>query len=95
MQQQTLMVSISGIRGVYGASLTPEVVVKYVKAFAALLQKYKQPGQSNLIVLGRDSRVSGPLVVPLVCDTIQCMGYLVLYLISSSTSRVLMCLIVA
>lgn len=55
----TLMVSISGIRGEIGSTLTPAVIVKYIAAFA----KYLKGGK---VVLGRDSRVSGPFVNDLV-----------------------------
>jgi phosphomannomutase len=48
-----LIVSVSGLRGVVGASLTPEVARRYVAAFAAGLP----PGA---IVIGRDGRASGP-----------------------------------
>ena len=53
------MVSISGIRGVVGESLTPSVIQKYTLAFAKYLQK-------GTVVVGRDSRVSGPFVANLV-----------------------------
>ena len=49
----TLMLTISGIRGIVGDSLTPEVVTKYVSSFATL-QKSKNKG--NLIILGYDTR---------------------------------------
>lgn len=49
----TLMLTISGIRGIVGDSLTPQVVVKYVSAYAQL-QKTK--GHGNLIILGYDTR---------------------------------------
>ena len=50
-----LIVSVSGLRGIVGGSLTPEVAVRYVAAFAATLP----PGP---IVIGRDGRVSGPVL---------------------------------
>ena len=50
-----LIVSVSGLRGIVGGSLTPEVAVRYVAAFAATLS----PGP---IVIGRDGRTSGPLL---------------------------------
>mgnify|MGYP005840687543 FL=1 len=53
------MVSISGIRGVIGDTLTPAVIQKYTLAFAKYLQK-------GTVVVGRDSRVSGPFVANLV-----------------------------
>ena len=54
-----LMVSVSGIRGRVGDALSPEVVARYAAAFGAwsLAQ-----GGSRRIVVGRDSRVSGPMV---------------------------------
>ena len=53
-----LMIGVSGIRGRVGFGLTPEVVVRYAAAFGAWATA-KGPSQS--IVLGRDSRVTGPL----------------------------------
>jgi len=53
------MVSISGLRGEIGSTLTPEVIQKYTLAFA----KYINGGK---IILGRDSRVSGPFVADIV-----------------------------
>jgi phosphomannomutase len=49
----TLIVSVSGLRGVVGESLTPEVAVRYAAAFADTLP----PGS---IVIGRDGRTTGP-----------------------------------
>ena len=53
--RDTLIVSVSGLRGIVGDSLTPEVAVRYVAAFAETLP----PGP---IVIGRDGRTSGPLL---------------------------------
>ena len=52
---EPLIVSVSGLRGVVGDSLTPEVAARYAAAFATTLP----PGP---IVLGRDGRESGPLL---------------------------------
>ncbi len=62
-----LMVSISGLRGEVGSTLTPQVIQKYTAAFA----KYVQGGK---VVLGRDSRVSGPFVNDLVKGTLVASG---------------------
>jgi phosphomannomutase len=59
----SLMVSISGIRGIVGSSLTPEVVVKYTAAFA----EYCKPGP---IVIGRDGRSTGKTIGNLVASTL-------------------------
>ncbi len=50
-----LMISISGIRGIVGDGLTPQVVLNYAQAFGTYLGGGK-------VVVGRDSRVTGPMV---------------------------------
>jgi phosphomannomutase len=59
----SLMVSISGIRGIVGTSLTPEVIVKYASAFA----EYSKKGT---IVIGRDGRVTGRSIAHIVSSTL-------------------------
>ena len=61
------MVSISGIRGIVGTSLTPEVVVKYASAFA----EYCKGGT---VVMGRDGRITGKSIGHLVSSTLMAMG---------------------
>jgi phosphomannomutase len=56
-----LIVSVSGLRGIVGGSLTPEVAVRYVAAFAATLP-------AGPIVIGRDGRTSGPLLAAAITD---------------------------
>jgi phosphomannomutase len=63
----SLMVSISGIRGVVGSTLTPEIIVKYASAFA----EYSKKGT---IVIGRDGRVTGKSIGHLVSATLLQMG---------------------
>ena len=63
----SLMVSISGIRGETGSTFTPAVIVKYTAAFA----KYMRGGK---VILGRDSRVSGPFVNDLVKGVLAASG---------------------
>ncbi len=50
-----LMVSISGVRGIVGDTLTPEVMIRFSSAFA----EYCHGGT---IVVGRDTRVTGELM---------------------------------
>ncbi|HUG02316.1 MAG TPA: phosphoglucosamine mutase [Longimicrobiales bacterium] len=54
-----LMVSVSGVRGRVGAGLTPEVVARFAAAFGAYLAEEAQA--TPLVVMGRDSRTSGPM----------------------------------
>jgi phosphomannomutase len=58
MTDPRLMISVSGIRGRVGFGLTPEVVARYAAAFGAWAIAR---GGSREVVLGRDSRVTGPL----------------------------------
>lgn len=62
-----LMVSVSGVRGTIGDSLHPELIVRYVQAFAQLVG----PGT---VVVGRDSRLSGEMVESLVSGALLASG---------------------
>jgi phosphomannomutase len=55
-----LMLSISGMRGLVGRSITPTVVTRYAAAFGSWL-KASTGTAHPLAVLGRDSRPSGPM----------------------------------
>jgi phosphomannomutase len=71
MSNDGLMVGVSGIRGRVGAALTPEVVAKFAAGFGAWAQK---SGRSMQIVVGRDSRVSGPMFHRVVLSALQSVG---------------------
>ncbi len=51
----TLMVGVSGVRGIVDKDLTPEIVQRYARAFGRWAGE-RRP----LVVIGRDSRKSGP-----------------------------------
>lgn len=61
---EALMIGISGMRGTIGGTLAPGVVMNYAAAFAAYLKANEKPanGKHFRVVLGRDSRPSGPFV---------------------------------
>src|SRR5712691_12308023 len=61
MSDASLMISVSGIRGRVGFGLTPEVAARYAAAFGAWALSQQPAGKPASVVLGRDSRVSGPL----------------------------------
>ena len=67
----TLMLSISGIRGIVGDSLTPEVVTRYVSSFAEL-QLTKNKGK--LIILGYDTRPAVTWIKHCVIGTLLAFG---------------------
>ena len=71
MAHDGLMVSVSGIRGRVGEALTPEVVASYAAAFGAWALT-KTPGRP--VVLGRDSRVSGPMFHRAAVAALQSVG---------------------
>lgn len=62
-----LIISVSGLRGVVGESLTPEVLLRYVCAYADGLG-------SGAVVLGRDGRTTGRMVADLVRGTLLARG---------------------
>ena len=66
------MVSVSGIRGRVGEALTPEVVARYAAGFGAWSSR--RPGSNGRIVVGRDSRVSGPMFHRTVLAALQSVG---------------------
>jgi phosphomannomutase len=68
----SLMVSISGIRGVIGESLTPEIAVKYAAAFAEYCKA--QSGKKPSIVVGRDGRITGEMLSDIICGTLSAAG---------------------
>ena len=61
----TLIKSISGIRGTIGGKpedgLSPLAIVKFVAAYATFIRKSTK-SNTNKIVVGRDARISGPMV---------------------------------
>jgi phosphomannomutase len=61
------IVSISGIRGILGESLTPENIVKYITAFAKYVSRKR-------IVIGRDGRLHGDLIEKIVESTLLMSG---------------------
>lgn len=69
----TLIKSISGIRGTIGGpagdNLTPIDVVKFTTAYVRFIAE-RNPGKKLTIVMGRDARISGPMVEKLIEGTL-------------------------
>lgn len=84
----SLIKSISGIRGTIGGKpgegLSPVDVVKFTAAYATLIRK-TTTRTSNLIVVGRDARLSGKMVERLVVSTLCAMGFDVVNIGMAST----------
>jgi len=68
----SLMVSISGIRGIVGESLTPEVIIRYVSAYAAYCRE--QGSEAPVVVVGRDGRITGGPLTDLIISTLSLSG---------------------
>ena len=85
----TLIKSISGIRGTIGGrtgdTLNPLDIVKFTTAYATFIKRgLSNPSEGGAsetvgspfrLVVGRDGRISGPMVRDVVCGTLVGMGY--------------------
>jgi phosphomannomutase len=72
----SLMISVSGIRGIVGESLTPLNLTAFATAFAswAAARKTGGSGSRPKIVIGRDTRPTGSLIGELVASTLALCG---------------------
>lgn len=61
-----LMVSVSGIRGIFGTDLTPENLARFTAAFGTWA--------GGKVVVGRDSRVTGKICEDIVIASLQSVG---------------------
>src|SRR5437868_463296 len=64
------MVSVSGVRGLVGTDLTPELVARYGAAFGSLIRRAGR----DAAVVARDSRTSGPMFVAAAQSGLQSVG---------------------
>ena len=68
---ERLMVSVSGVRGRVGDGLTPEIITRFAAGFGAWA---RGRGESRTVVVGRDSRVSGPMFHRATIAALQSVG---------------------
>lgn len=84
----SLIKSISGIRGTIGGAvgdgLTPLDIVKFASAYATFIRKTTTK-TSNVIVVGRDARISGEMVNDIVEGTLVGCGFDVVNIGMAST----------
>ena len=57
-----LMASVSGVRGIVGASLTPGVIARFVGAHVSWLIDHAPSGTTRALVLARDGRAGGEVI---------------------------------
>ncbi len=62
-----LIISVSGLRGIVGETLTPEIAVRYVQAFAAGLE-------DGPLVISQDGRATGPALAAAIRDGLFAAG---------------------
>jgi phosphomannomutase len=90
----SLIKSISGIRGTIGGkpseNLTPVDVVKFSAAYGTWLMSNLSTKNhvKPMVIVGRDGRMSGPMVNQLVCSTLNALGIDVTDLGMSTTPTV-------
>lgn len=87
----SLMISVSGIRGVVGESLTPQNLTAFVSAFAAWTRRSMEVRGQNgrpRIVVGRDTRPTGKQIAGLVGNVLTLCGCDVLDLGIATTPTV-------
>ncbi len=65
------IISVSGLRGIVGSSLTPEIAIRYACAFAGELPL-------GSMVITRDGRSSGPLLSSAICGGLTALGWTVI-----------------
>ncbi len=63
----SLMISVSGIRGIFGTDLTPENLTRFTAS-------YGNWAKSGTIIVGRDTRVTGQICEDIVAATLQSVG---------------------
>jgi phosphomannomutase len=61
------MISVAGVRGIVGETLTPPVLARFAAAFARSLP-------AGEVVIGRDARITGPMVLAAVSAGVNAAG---------------------
>lgn len=75
------MVGVSGVRGIVGSGMNPEIAARFTAAFASRLS-------GGLVVVGRDTRASGPLIAEAVFASLRFKGFTAVDLGVASTPTV-------
>lgn len=69
------MLSVSGARGIVGATMTEDVARRFARAFAGHVLSGAGPAASRRMVLGRDGRGSGAALASAAADGLQDAGF--------------------
>lgn len=88
--------SISGIRGTIGGepgnNLTPVEVIKFSQAFGVFIIKNSEQ-ENPLVIVGRDSRLSGKMISDLICGALTSQGISIIDIGMAATPTVEMAVI--
>lgn len=89
------IISVSGLRGLIGEQLTPQVAARYIAALASTLHSTPAATSSpapeskrGIVVIGRDGRQSGAMLTQAVSATLQAHGFDVIDLGVAATPTV-------
>ncbi|MEM9066442.1 MAG: phosphoglucosamine mutase [Planctomycetota bacterium] len=74
MADAPLMLGVSGLRGIVGESLTPDVAARYAGAFGAWLLDGPAQQRSPLVVVARDGRAGGGALLDVVIGSLRQCG---------------------
>ncbi len=83
----SLVISVSGVRGIVGEALTPEVVAAWAAAHGVAA---RERAGGRTMVLGRDSRVSGPMFVAAAEAGLRSVGCDVIHVGMACTPTILL-----
>jgi phosphomannomutase len=74
----TLMVGVSGVRGIVGKDLTEDIVTRWATAFGSWVLDHgtadRRTGKGASVVVGRDARTSGPAFAAAVTAGLTSLG---------------------
>ena len=94
-----LKVSVSGVRGTIGTStdpsgdLTPQTLLDFVNGYARFVRERHRGAARPRVVVGRDARISGPVVAQFVGATLRFHGIDIVDLDLSTTPTVEMAVV--
>jgi phosphomannomutase / phosphoglucomutase len=71
-----LIISPSGMRGIIGKNLFPEVIIRFCEAFGTWLRQ--KTGRAPKVLVGMDTRTTGPMVKNLSLGALQSVGAILL-----------------
>ena len=75
-----LIITVSGLRGIVGENLTPQVAADYGRAFGSFLRSHNLNIEKLIVCMGRDSRPSGQFLADAVTSGLTSVGVSVINL---------------